>query len=59
MTIEQYVEKWGSSLGPQIGETITMHRGSFGENGRRVRLACFSNGVLLEACGETKWLREI
>lgn len=59
MTIEQFVADHIDQLGNQIGEIVTLRHGTFGPNGRLVRIATFTDGVLLEANGVTKWLREM
>lgn len=55
MTIETAIESH-PELTP-FGEIETLRRGSFGLDGRRVRVAVFSGGLLWEQAGQTVVLK--
>jgi hypothetical protein len=50
-TLEEAEVQFAQALGPQVGETLTLRKGSSGEGGHRVRLAAYTAMALLEAGG--------
>lgn len=52
--LESYVEKHAEALGRKFGAFVTLKRGTFGPDGKRVRLANFEAMMLVEANGVTR-----